>query len=153
MRTILSVLVLGLLLVGCGKKNSPEGGGGPAVTATCEEMSLFRTEPIASIEKDNLSTVLKVTNKRATAITLTHITYTAYAGKHPGEHVDKDLEQAVNAGSSTNLRLDSSFLWPNDAGFSGGRGRIEGTLYYKNANDKPLTLALDLQTDLKVQGK
>ena len=153
MRRILGIVLSACLLVGCGKKAEPEDATGPAVQASVTSLTLFRTQPDGTFESDNLSAVVRIENSRSSSIRLSRVEYTVSAGGKSGQTTTRDLNDTVNAGSSTNLKLDSLFVWPNDGDMGARKGRVEGVLYYSSEKNKQISLPFDLQDDLEIQGQ
>lgn len=153
MRRLLPFLFSAVLLLGCGKAAETEGATGAAVDISINQLTLYRTQPQGGVEVDNLLALVHVENKRSTTVRLTRIEYTTHAGGHAGRTAEKELNESLASGSSTNLKLDTLFAWPNDAELAAKKGRIEGVLTYTTTKSKRVQVPFDIQSDLQIQGE
>jgi len=155
MRKLFGLAILGLfLVVGCGKKTEPEAAAdAPGVTAELARLVVIRKEVIGTAEKPTYRGVLNLFNGYNGEITLERVEFAGTVGRHPMPDSIEQLEIAVPANSSFELRLDARFTWKDDAPMNFQRGTLTGTLYYLGPKGKMRQLPFAIEDQLTIRGQ
>ena len=126
------LMMAGLLIAGCGKKDAePESAGTAAkVEFALKDVGFTRVDAEGSMERNRAEVGLKITNNFDAPITVAQVDYATTVGTHDFGEKSLEPNAEIPAGQTRVVPLQFSFGWKDDAPLPKGAANVTGTVYW-----------------------
>jgi hypothetical protein len=150
---LLLAFLASLAFLGCGKKSPPESSGGSGVSTDLVQIVVLRRDAAGMTEQASFRGILLVTNTYDHEIVLERVEYSGRVGSKEVPGAIEQLEIALPAGQTTELRLNTVLGWKDNAPINAEQGSVGGTLFYRGPKGNIRALPFSFTGELSVRGE